>query len=94
MSDDKVVPLPGAKKRKVKNQPAIKEDGNVRILQTVSTLDLPVERVLQGAADTGLTDAVVVGWDLNGDFYFNGTMASGPETLWLLALAQKSLLPE
>jgi hypothetical protein len=92
MSDDKVVPLPGARKRRRNQRPAIKDEGNVTILPLVTSLDIPVERVLQGAADTGLTDALVIGWDLNGEFYFSGSMASGPEALWLLGLAEKRLL--
>lgn len=94
MSDDtpKVVPLPGARKRKVKNKPAIREEGNVSILQPpVSYVDIPPERVLQQAADHGLTDVLVIGWDLEGELYTHTTTASGPEVNWLLDIAKQKL---
>lgn len=58
----------------------------------VSRIDTPVESVMKVAADRGLSDVVVVGWDAEGEFYFASSYAAGPEVLWLLALAQKRLL--
>lgn len=58
----------------------------------VTRLDIPVDRVLQKALDADLDAVAVVGWDKSGKLYFAGSYAAGPETLWLLALAQRELL--
>lgn len=88
---DNVTRLPGARKRKVRNGIALRSDGNVEILKTTSSVPTPPERVLCDAADTGLTDAIVIGWDLNGEFYYNGSMPDGADALWLLQLAKDGL---
>jgi len=54
-------------------------------------LDLEPDKVLTGAVGK-LSEVVVVGYEANGDFYFASTRASGPDTLWLLAQAQRRLL--
>jgi hypothetical protein len=84
--------LKGRKPRKRVNGVAIRDEGNVTILRQVTRLDLPVERVLHGALDNGLSDAVVIGWDKNGDFYFAATYADGANVLWLLELAKTKLI--
>jgi hypothetical protein len=65
---------------------------NVIELDNVTKLDLPPERILNKALEADLASAVVIGWDQDGDFFFAGSIASGPETLWLLELAKKHLL--
>ena len=65
---------------------------NVTVLNTVTRLDIPVERVLSSAQEKGLESAVVIGWDADGDFYFASSVSDGAETLWLLEIAKKRLL--
>jgi hypothetical protein len=57
----------------------------------ITTLDCPPDRVLESAIGK-TTDAVVIGWDTEGEFYFASSKAAGPEVLWLLELAKKKLL--
>jgi hypothetical protein len=57
----------------------------------ITRLDCPPERVLEAAIGK-VTDAIVIGWDNDGEFYFASSKAGGPEVLWLLKLAEKKLL--
>lgn len=63
---------------------------NVVILDVGTSLDIPVSRVLEGAA--GLEQCLVVGRDGSGNFYFASSQAGGPENLWLLELARIKLV--
>ncbi len=56
-----------------------------------TTLDIPVDAVLGGATGR-LTDAVLIGWDKEGEFYVASSLASGAETLLLLEKAKKLLM--
>lgn len=58
----------------------------------ITKLDMPADRVLNGALKAGLKTAIVVGIREDGKFYFASNKADGGETLWWLALAQKKLL--
>jgi hypothetical protein len=88
-----VTRLPTAAKRRVRNKAvAVEDKGNVVIASMVTSIDLPVERVLHQASNAGLTEAVVVGYDADGEFYFGGSLASGPDALWLLEKARAALL--
>jgi hypothetical protein len=61
-------------------------------LPCVTKLDMPVDRILDGAEKGKLKQAVVIGWGEDDDFYFASSMADGPEVLWLLQIAQRKLL--
>jgi hypothetical protein len=88
-----VTRLPTAAKRKVRNEAmAIESCGNIIVAQMVSSLDIPVERILHAATSAGLGEVVVVGFDVDGEFYFGSSQASGPEALWLLEKAKLALL--
>lgn len=70
---------------------------NVVELDTITRLDIPVERVLRRATEADLEHVVVIGWrkdlpDGEDEFYFASSRPGGPEVLWMLALAQKRLL--
>lgn len=54
-------------------------------------LDTDPDKILQ-AAIGNLSEVVICGYEPDGSFYFASTRSSGPETLWLLAQAQKRLL--
>lgn len=59
-------------------------------LDVVTTLDIPVSRVLDGAQD--LEQCLVIGWTEDGELHFAASQAAGPENLWLLELAKAALL--
>lgn len=54
--------------------------------------DVKADNVLQTAINEGLQNVIVIGWNADGDFYFSSSYSDGPETLWLLAQAQRQLL--
>ena len=58
----------------------------------ITRLDIPVSRVLKSAKDAKLSDCIIIGWDKDGEPYFASSMASGPDTLWLIELCKKRLM--
>ena len=66
--------------------------GEVIIMEGVTRVDLNPERVLDAAIDVGLTDAIVIGWDKEGELYFASSIAGGADVLWLLEKSKKELL--
>lgn len=58
----------------------------------VTRLDVPVERILRQATAADLEHVIVIGWTKDGEMYFAGSQAGGPETLWLIELAKRDLL--
>lgn len=61
-------------------------------LDNITSLDIPVERVLRKADEADLQSVVVIGYDQNGDEYFASSVAGGPEILWALERAKLRLL--
>ena len=61
-------------------------------LRTITRLDLPPERILNRALEAGLTEAVVIGLDAEGKFWFASSKADGGDVLWHLEIAKKRLL--
>lgn len=76
-----VVPMPGV-------EPA----DNVVVLDMVTRIDIPAERVLNGALKANLESAFVLGYERDGELYTASSVAAGPELLWMLKLAEKRLL--
>jgi len=66
-------------------------DNNVVILDCITKLDVPVDRVLESAKDQ-LDHAVILGWDKDGEMYFASTISDGSEVLWLMEKAKLNLL--
>ena len=66
--------------------------GEVIIMEGVTRLDLPPERILESAITVGLTDAIVIGWYKEGELYFASSISGGADVLWLLEIAKKELL--
>lgn len=60
-------------------------------LNCVTRLDLPPDRVLEGAKGT-LDGLVIMGYDHEGELYFASTYADGGEVLWLLEQCKAALL--
>lgn len=61
-------------------------------LETVTTLDLPPNRILEAAKDKGLQMAIVIGLDADGDFYFASSDPDGGNVLWQLEMARVKLI--
>jgi hypothetical protein len=55
-------------------------------------LDLVPNDILDAAMTRHLNEVVIVGYEPDGSFYFSSSRSSGPETLWMLAQAQRRLL--
>lgn len=66
--------------------------GEVVDLDVLTTLDIPAEKVLTGALQLGLAQAVVIGFDEEGNLYFASSQGSNAETLYLMELAKRELL--
>ncbi len=58
----------------------------------ITTLDIPVERILRKAQEAGLTTVVVMGWDENESLYFASSVSDGGEVLWLMEKCKRDLL--
>ena len=64
--------------------------GEVIVANIITKLDVPVERILDGAQ--GLASIVVMGYDQDGNEYFASSIASGDEVLWLMERSKMKLL--
>jgi len=58
----------------------------------ITKLDLPVDRIIKGAVDAGLTEIVIIGYDKDGEEYFASSIADGGSVLWHLERSKKKLL--
>lgn len=65
---------------------------NVIPLGNVTRLNIPTDRVLDGAKGTCSDGVVVLGYDDDGSFYFASSIADGGSVLWLLELCKKQLM--
>lgn len=65
--------------------------GKVIPLGGVTRLDLPPDRILEGAKGQ-LEGVVVMGWDKDGGQYFASSLADGGDVLWLLESCKKALM--
>ena len=61
-------------------------------LNCVTTLDIPPDRVLSAAIEAGMTEAVVVGLDADGNSYFASSVADAGTVLWHLERAKWQLM--
>lgn len=57
-----------------------------------STLPEDPARTLQRAAEAGLQQVLVIGWDNEGQFWACASHPSGPDALWLLESCKQALL--
>ncbi len=58
----------------------------------ITKLDLPVERILEGATKAELTGVVVLGYTQDGRLYAASSWADGGEVLWLMELTKRKLM--
>ena len=61
-------------------------------LQVVTKLDTPAERVIRKAADAGLDEVVIVGFNKDGDLFFAANKADAGAVIWQLEMAKHRLL--
>ena len=64
----------------------------VTVLETITTHDIPTERVLGAALAANLKSVIVIGWCEDGEFYFASSEASGASCVWDMEVAKKKLL--
>ena len=65
---------------------------NAVVLNTVTKLDIPVDRVIDQAKVAGLAGVVVLGYDQEGNEYFASSYADGAAVLWLMERLKLQLL--
>ena len=61
-------------------------------LGNVTSLDLPVDRVLEEAKGHCPDGVVILGYGNDGQSYFASSIADGGSVLWLLEMCKKQLL--
>lgn len=64
---------------------------NITYLHGITTQDIPIERVLEGAKEH-LTGGVVAGWDKNDEFYLASNTSDIAQLVLILEIAKKQLL--
>lgn len=65
---------------------------NVVHLDTLTSLDVPADRILANAAAADLEGCVVLGWTKDGQEYFAASFADGADVVWLLERCKLLLL--
>ena len=65
---------------------------DVIMLNNITTLDIPPERVLDKAREMNLKHIVICGYTQDEDEYFASSVSSGPDVLWLLERCKIALL--
>lgn len=65
--------------------------GDVHILNCISRLDLPADRILEQAIGK-LDKVVLIGYDKDGAEYFASSIADGGTVLWLTERMKQKLL--
>lgn len=68
------------------------DNTNVVVLDIETSLDLPLERVLDGARAHELEDCIVIGWAHGKRFYLAGQTCDVGKTLILLERARALLI--
>lgn len=69
---------------------------NVIVLETITSLDIPPERVLEGIneelEDDNIESIVAIYWTKDGELQFASSLADGGDVLWMLEKAKLRLL--
>ncbi len=66
--------------------------GDIVDFTGVTRLDSDPMRALEHAAQAGLTEVIIIGFDANGAEYFRSSVADGGSALWHLERAKIKLL--
>jgi hypothetical protein len=67
-------------------------DDNVVILPVVTTIPIPVERILTQAMKADLKMCIIIGENEDGSLYFSSSEPDGGDVLWQLEKAKLALL--
>lgn len=65
--------------------------GDVVSLNIITTQKSRPDGVIEGAAEYGLTDVVILGFDKNGEFYFASSYADTGSVIYFLEKAKHEL---
>jgi hypothetical protein len=65
---------------------------DVIIGRFITSLNIPVDRVLNLAIEKDLEGVVICGYDKEGNEYFASSIADGGEVIWLLERSKLKLL--
>lgn len=65
---------------------------NISMFPGITPNDYDANIMLEAATRAELDNVIIIGWDKNGDMFFSSSMGDGPECLWLIEKAKKSLL--
>ncbi len=65
-------------------------DDNITELHPITRMNKDPNRIL-GKPKGSLKTVIVIGYDLDGNFYFDSSTADGGEALWLLESAKRGL---
>jgi len=65
---------------------------NVVDLDTVSTIDTPVHKIINKAEGANLTDIVILGFDAEGELFFSSSKADAGEVFYHLEMAKYRLM--
>lgn len=57
----------------------------------ITRLDLPPDRILEQAAGK-LQGVIIIGYDIDGNFYAASSYADGGNAMWLLEVCKKRIL--
>jgi hypothetical protein len=68
------------------------DNSNVVVLQVETSLDLPLERVLEGARANEVSDCLLMGYDKDGQFYLAGQSCDVGKALVLMERAKRLML--
>lgn len=68
------------------------DGSNVVVLQVETTLDLPLDRILDGARENEITDCLLLGYDKSGEFYLASQTVDAGKLLLLMERARGLLM--
>lgn len=80
-------------REEARETPQVKTGAKVIPLRNITRLDLPVDRVLDGAKDR-LEGVVIMGYTTDGEEYFASTYADAGVVLWLMERLKAELIKD
>jgi hypothetical protein len=61
-------------------------------IQLNADIDIPIEKVLEGAKNASLKTLLIIGEEEDGSLYFASSLGKLADIYWMLALVQKEVL--
>ncbi len=65
---------------------------NVTVLPVITSIPIPVERVLQAAIEAKPKYVMIIGEDADGELYFASSESDGGSALWWMEKAKRALM--